>query len=67
MYARPVGVEATPVAEVIVGEILLFGDQVNHVETQTVHPAIGPERADFFQLCAHLRVFPVEIRLLGRK
>ena len=32
----------------IVGEILGFGDQVNHIEPQTIHAAIGPELADFF-------------------
>ena len=67
MDSWPVGVEATPVAIQIVREARVFGDQIHHIQTQPVYPAIGPELTDFFQFCAYCWVFPVEIGLFWCK
>ncbi len=49
MDARAVGVKTAPIAAVdVIGKILRFGNQINHIKPQTVHTAIGPERAHFF-------------------
>ena len=60
-----IGVEAASIANGIAGEVLLLGDKIDDIEAQAINAAIGPELADFFQLGAYRRVFPVEIRLLG--
>ncbi len=65
--ARPVCIETAAVTGFVIREILIFRNQVNDVETQAIHAAIGPELAHFFQLGAHVRVLPVEIRLLRGK
>lgn len=62
--SRTIGIEAPAVARGIGREGLVFGDNIDHVEAQAVDAAIGPEFADFFQLRAHRRIFPVQIRLL---
>ncbi len=64
MDARPVSVEAATVTRLVIREILIFRNQVNDVQTQAVDAAIGPELAHLFQLGAHGRILPVEIRLL---
>ena len=58
-----IGVEAASIANGIGGEVLLLGDKIDDIEAQAINAAIGPELADFFQLGAYRRVFPVEIRL----
>ncbi|SBL41070.1 Uncharacterised protein [Klebsiella oxytoca] len=63
--SRTVGIKAAAIASGIGREGLVFGDNIDHVEAQAVDAAIGPKFADFFQLCAHGRVFPVQIRLLN--
>ncbi len=65
MHPRAVGVEAATIPVRIAGKGLIFRDQVDHVEAQAVDAAVGPEFADLFQLGAHRRVLPVEIRLLN--
>ncbi|CPR47289.1 Uncharacterised protein [Salmonella enterica subsp. enterica serovar Bovismorbificans] len=67
MRARSVGIKAASVARRIVRKILIFGDQVHHVQTQAIHAAIGPEFADLFQLGAHGGVFPVQVGLFRRE
>ena len=65
--SRAVGIEAAAVAIRIGRKGLVFGDQIDHVEAQAVDAAIGPELAHFFQLRAHRRVFPIQVRLLNRE
>ena len=65
MHPRAVSVEAAAITLRIAGEGLVFRDQVDDVEAQTVDAAVGPEFADLFQLGAYRRVLPVEIRLFN--
>ncbi|MNY44601.1 hypothetical protein D3C86_1796410 [compost metagenome] len=67
MDPRPVGIETATVPLGIGREILLFGNQVNHVEAQAVDAFVCPELAHLLQFFADRRVFPVEIGLLGGK
>lgn len=67
MNARPVGIETAAVTLVIGGEILLLGDQVDHIEAKTIDALIGPELAHFLQFFTYRRVLPVKICLLGRE
>ncbi len=67
MRARTIGIKTAAIAVGIVREVLIFGDKIDYIEAQAVHAASGPELADFFQLGAYRRVFPVQVGLLRGK
>ena len=64
MYPWSISIETTAIASEVITEILLFGDQVNHIKTETIDAFICPEMQDLFDFLAHFRVFPVQISLL---
>ena len=45
----------------------VFAETVGDVDTESVDPPIGPEAHGVSEVCPHVLVFPVEIRLLGRE
>ena len=67
MRARTIGIKTAAIAVRIVREVLIFGDKIDHVETQPVHAAIGPELAHFLKLGTDRRVFPIQVGLLRSK
>ncbi|MNI71353.1 hypothetical protein D3C81_1640710 [compost metagenome] len=67
MHARTIGVKTAAITVRIAREVLILGDQIHHVEAQSVYAAIGPELTHFFQLGANRRIFPVQVGLFRGK
>ena len=50
--------------QMVVGQLLLLGDEGDHVLAEAVHPLVEPEAQDLFDLLAHEGIVHIEIRLL---
>ena len=68
VHARSVDVERSALLEVqrifVVFQRINLGDHVEDVEPEAVHALVEPELQNVRHLFPHLRVLPVEIRLL---
>ena len=58
-----VGIEAAPIADIIVLEDGGLGDQVYHIEPEALDALCLPETQDVFYLLPYGRIIPVQIRL----
>ena len=59
MHTWTIRVETTTITNIVTWKILLLGNQVDNVETETIDTFVCPEADDFFHFFTHYWVFPV--------
>ncbi|CSC67733.1 Uncharacterised protein [Vibrio cholerae] len=67
MHSWAIGVKTTTITDFIIGKILLLGNEVNHVKSETIDTFFSPKSDDVFYFFSNLRIFPVQIGLLFGK
>lgn len=65
LVAVPEGVSLIVPRLCQVRQFRVLDEAVCHVDTEAVHAALEPEPQDGLELRVHIRVLPVEVRLLG--